>query len=238
MNPLHESEGVRMSLRILGLADLHDRSEMLGLLQDVDADLVAFCGDLHNASMLDQARPAAEALAKIGPPVLIVPGNMDHRDVVPDLWREAGLTMIHGITHRYKGYGFLGLGGMVMRDPKRLGNPARYYHREEDAYDLLSRAHGEIRGVQKVIVITHQPPRGTRDTIYTGERTGSVGLRRFVEEHQPELLLCGHIHEDRGEAMIGRTRIINVGEMRRGHAALIELSDEVSVIWMDLLKSK
>lgn len=226
-----------MSLRILGLADLHDRSEMLGLLGDVDADIIAFCGDLHNASGPEQARPAAEALAKIGPPVLIVPGNMDYRDVVPDLWREAGLTMIHGSSFSYGGCGFLGLGGMVMRDPKRLENPARYYHREDDVDDLLSRAHGEISGVQNVIVITHQPPRGSRDTIYTGERTGSVGLRRFVEEHQPELLLCGHIHEDRGEATIGRTRIVNVGEMRRGHAALIELNDELSVEWIDLLRS-
>lgn len=225
-----------MSLRILGLADLHDSSEMLGLLRDVDADLIAFCGDLHNASGPEQARVAAEALAKIGPPVLIVPGNMDHRDVVPDLWREAGLTMIHGTSFRYSGYGFLGLGGMVMRDPKRFGNPARYYHREEDAYDLLSKAQKEIRDVQKVIVITHQPPRGSRDTIYTGERTGSIGLRCFVEEHQLQLLLCGHIHEDRGEAMIGSTRIVNVGELRRGHAALIELNDEMRVEWLDLLK--
>ncbi len=225
-----------MSLRILGLADLHDSSEMLGLLRDVDADLIAFCGDLHNASGPEQARVAAKALAKIGPPVLIVPGNMDHRDVVPDLWREAGLRMIHGSSFSCKGCGFLGLGGMVMRDPKRLGNPARYYHREEDAYDLLSRAQREISGVQKVVVITHQPPRGTRDRIYTGERTGSVGLRRFVEEHQPQLLLCGHIHEDLGEAMVGSTRIVNVGELRSGHAALIELDDEMRVEWLDLLK--
>lgn len=223
-----------MSLRILGMADLHDRSEMLDLLKDVDADIIAFCGDLHNASAPDQARPVAGALARIGPPVLIVPGNMDHRDVVPGLWKDAGLRMIHGASIRCKGYGFLGLGGMVMRDPKRLGNPGRYYHREEDVYDLLSRAYRDASDVKSVIVITHQPPRGSRDTIYTGERTGSLGMRRFVEEHQPQLLLCGHIHEDRGEALIGRTRIINVGELRRGHAALIDLNDDVRVKWIDL----
>ena len=223
-----------MSLRILGLADLHDRSEMLEPLRNVEADLIAFCGDLHNASGPEQGRTAAEALAKIGPPVLIVPGNMDHRDVVPGLWKEVGLTMIHGTSFGYKGYCFLGLGGMVMRDPRRLGNPGRYYHREEDVYDLLSRAHREASGAKRLIVITHQPPRGSRDTIYTGESTGSTGLRRFVEERQPQLLLCGHIHEDRGEALIGRTRIINVGELRRGHAALIELNDEVRVKWIDL----
>ncbi len=229
-----------MSLRILGLADLHDRSEMLSLLAKADADIIAFCGDLHNASSPLQARPAAEALARVGPPVLIVPGNMDHRDVVPDLWREAGFKMMHGSSLRCGNYGFLGMGGMVVHDPKRLRDPARYYHREEEIYDSLSSAHREVSNSRMVIVLTHQPPRCSRDTIYTGERTGSVGLRHFVEEYQPDLLLCGHIHEDRGEAEIGRTRIINVGEMRRGYAALIELNDDdgIRVEWMNLWEEK
>ena len=68
--------------------------------------------------------------------------------------------------------------------------------------------------------------------VYTGELTGSVSLLRFVEEYQPDLLLCGHIHEDRGEAQIGRTKIINAGEMRRGYAASIELNDEIRVQWI------
>jgi uncharacterized protein len=50
---------------------------------------------MHNAGSKETARPAAFALADLGPPVLIVPGNMDHRDVVPDLWEEADLQMLH-----------------------------------------------------------------------------------------------------------------------------------------------
>jgi len=80
---------------ILGLADLHDRIDMLDRLKGIDADLIVFCGDLHNAGDLQTARPAALALAGLGPPVIIVPGNMDHRDVVHELWDEAGLRMIH-----------------------------------------------------------------------------------------------------------------------------------------------
>ena len=54
-----------------------------------------------------------------------------------------------------------------------------------------------------------------------------MGLRRFIEERQPDLFICGHIHEDRGEAKIGSTKVINVGEMRRGYAAIIELNDVI-----------
>jgi Icc-related predicted phosphoesterase len=37
-------------LRILGIADLHDRVDMLPHASDLDVDLIAFCGDLHNGS--------------------------------------------------------------------------------------------------------------------------------------------------------------------------------------------
>lgn len=67
---------------------------------------------------------------------------------------------------------------------------------------------------------------------YTRESTGSEGLRRFIDEFQPDLLLCDHIHEDRGEAWIGSIRIINVGEMGRGYGAVVERDDEINIRWI------
>jgi Icc-related predicted phosphoesterase len=223
------------ALRILGLADLHDSVEMLEQLRGKKADLIAFCGDLHNASSRDAALPAARALAGLGLPVLIVPGNMDHKDVVPDLWREEGYMMLHRSALLRGDCGFLGMGGMVARDPRRLGDPARYYHSEEEIYSVLAKAFEDIIDAKIKIVITHQPPREAQDTLYSGQSSGSLGLRRFLEEYQPHLLLCGHIHEDRGECRIGSSRIVNVGELRRGFAALIEVDDEqIDVNWIEL----
>jgi Icc-related predicted phosphoesterase len=224
--------GKKKPLRILGLADLHDRIEMLDRLKDIDADLIVFCGDLHNAGNRETARPAAFALARLGPPVLIVPGNMDHRDFVPDLWEEAGLLMLHCSSFCLEDVGFLGMGGMVARDPRRLEDPARYYHHDNEVYETLAAAYQEISNARIKIVVVHQPPRGAQDTLYNGESSGSVSLRRFVEEYQPDLLLCGHIHEARGESFIGSTRIVNVGELRQGFAALIEIGEEIAVNWI------
>jgi Icc-related predicted phosphoesterase len=225
---------MKSSLCILGLADLHDRVEMLDRLRDVDADLIAFCGDLHNGSSRTAGEPVAAALARLGLPVLIVPGNMDHKDVVPQMWREAGLIMLHRSSFRFGDFGFIGMGGMAVHNPRRLEDPARYYHRDGEVYDSLAQAYPGISGSKTIIVLTHQPPRDTRDTIYTGERTGCISLRRFLEEYQPDLLLCGHIHEDRGESQVGPTRIINVGELRQGYAAIIELNGELAVDWIEL----
>jgi Icc-related predicted phosphoesterase len=218
--------------RIIALADLHDCRAMLDRLQGIDADLIAFCGDLHNGGSRETALPAALALARMGPPVIIVPGNMDHKDFVPHLWKEAGLLMLHGSSLLRGDVGFIGLGGMIARDPRRLDDPARYYHGPEEVYPILARCHQKIARAKTRIILSHQPPRGAQDTLYSGESSGSLGLRRFLEDFEPHLLLCGHIHEARGESMVGSCRVVNVGEMRRGFAVLVEIADGISVHWI------
>jgi len=225
-------EGINKPFRILGMADLHNHIEMLDRVREIDADLIVFCGDLHNAGNMETARHTAYALACLGPPVLIVPGNMDHRDFVPDLWEAAGLLMLHRASFCLEDVGFLGMGGMTAKSPRRLGDPARYYHQDDEVYETLAAAYQDIADARIKIVIVHQPPRGAQDTLYNGENSGSVSLRRFVQEYQPDLLLCGHIHEARGESFIGSTRIVNVGELRQGFAALIEIGEEITVNWI------
>ena len=61
-------------------------------------------------------------------------------------------------------------------------------------------------------MITHIPPFGTKlDNL--GVFTGSKGIRKVIEESQPDFCLCGHIHETAGlKDLIGKTKIINVGK--------------------------
>lgn len=124
------------------------------------------------------------------------------------------------------------MGGMIARDPRRLGDPNRYYHRDDEVYSVLEKAYQEVAGTRAKIVIVHQPPPGACDILYNGERSGSSELRRFIENYQPDLVLCGHIHEDRGECHIGSTLVVNVGELRRGYGAVIDLNDEITVKWI------
>jgi Icc-related predicted phosphoesterase len=58
---------------------------------------------------------------------------------------------------------------------------------------------------------------------------GSTVVRAFVEREQPQLVLCGHIHESRGTDEIGRTQIVNPGPVAAGHYAVVDVDVEVAV---------
>jgi Icc-related predicted phosphoesterase len=68
------------------------------------------------------------------------------------------------------------------------------------------------------IFVLHSPPWGTRcDVIHTRQHVGSRAIRRFVERHQPPLVLAGHIHEsprvsNAYQDTIGRSVVINPGQ--------------------------
>ncbi len=60
------------------------------------------------------------------------------------------------------------------------------------------------------VLVTHGPPMGFGDTVWSGEHVGCEDLLRHVRRVKPRLHLFGHIHEARGEWRDGPTRLINV----------------------------
>jgi Icc-related predicted phosphoesterase len=67
------------------------------------------------------------------------------------------------------------------------------------------------------------------DRLASGEHVGSTVIRTFIEREQPDLVLCGHIHESRGTDTIAAARIINPGPASAGHYALVEIDGRVEV---------
>ncbi len=218
-------------MQLLCIADVHNEHTRLRALKEHHSDLIVIAGDLHDGGSPAEAMPVLEELRVFPQKKLIVPGNMDPRLFVEDLWRDYGLQILHRTSFVIGDTGFVGMGGMVARNPKRLGDPARYYHTDDDIYATLTELLQSIRDLENRIVVVHQPPRGVRDRLYNGELSGSIGLRRVIEEQEPDLVICGHIHEDRGASYLGRTLIVNVGEMRNGLAAKINL-DSLEVEWL------
>ena len=69
------------------------------------------------------------------------------------------------------------------------------------------------------IIVSHVPPHGYVDKInwpgipknIKGKHVGSKILLNAIKKYKPKLVLCGHIHEAKGKAKIGKTIVYNLG---------------------------
>jgi len=69
------------------------------------------------------------------------------------------------------------------------------------------------------ILVSHQPPYGILDKVgasyapkeWRGKHSGSVLLLDYIKKHQPQYVVCGHIHEAKGTTKVGKTTVINAG---------------------------
>jgi predicted phosphodiesterase len=67
------------------------------------------------------------------------------------------------------------------------------------------------------ILISHGPPQGVVDRNFTGMHCGSSALRSRLMVAQPQVVVCGHIHEAHGMGKLGKTVIYNVSHVNLGY---------------------
>jgi Icc-related predicted phosphoesterase len=200
-------------MRILAATDIHASRAAAKMIRDRIAehrpDVFVAAGDLTNFGPVEFAR---ELLAGLPVPTLAVPGNCDPRAVVPVLG-ELGVDL-HGKKTSVMGRTFVGIGGS---NPTPFGTPFELTEEE-----ILA----AVRPLMEpgVVLVSHPPPKGYVDVVGSGAHVGSVSIRAILEEFEPPLVICGHIHEARGTARHGATTIVNAGAAREGHSALISLN--------------
>ncbi len=211
-------------ITILTLGDIHGRIGWTDTLRSAarDCRMVLLCGDLTDFGGPDEARRVIEEITAYCPQVYAVPGNCDSPEILPWL-SEAGISL-HGRGIEVEpGLGLCGVGGSnhtPFATPLEL-DP------DELAY-CLERGWTSIAALAVRIVLHHAPPYRTRcDRTRLGLHVGVKGLRAFCEAREPELVVCGHIHEARGIDRIGATVVVNGGMAARGHGALVSIRDRV-----------
>ncbi|MBI3766704.1 MAG: YfcE family phosphodiesterase, partial [Ignavibacteriales bacterium] len=58
---------------------------------------------------------------------------------------------------------------------------------------------------------------------------GSSSVRKFIEKHQPDLAVCGHIHEARGQDSLEKSKIVNCGPAVNGYYAVVEIHHSIEI---------
>ena len=77
---------------------------------------------------------------------------------------------------------------------------------------VMRKFNDKIKRAKKVILIVHQPPYKTKLDRVMEMHCGNKSFSKFIKEKKPDLVICGHLHENEGkEDKIGKTRIVNPG---------------------------
>jgi len=98
--------------------------------------------------------------------------------------------------------------------------PSDYQKEMKKARKGTEKAKRILRNFSKLdILLCHQPPYSILDKVsfpeapkhWKGKNAGSKAILDYVKKYQPKYVLCGHIHEGKGRAKIGKTEVINLG---------------------------
>ena len=212
-------------MKIVYVVDVHDRVERVDeVLRAVpDADVLVVGGDITTAGTSDDAERAIERWRPLATHLLAVAGNMDS-PAIDDRLVDCGVS----IDGRGVVLDDVGFAGVSAAPHSPLHTP--YEIPDEELGRRAAAGLAEVAAARVRIFCPHTPPHGTAcDRIRSGEHVGSRSLRALVEQTQPDVVLCGHIHESRGVDSLGLTQIVNPGPVASGHFALVEVNDTVSV---------
>jgi Icc-related predicted phosphoesterase len=203
-------------MQLLAVADIHGRPDRLRRIRETLArhtvDALVVAGDL--CRWFRAPETLLEALQQLRLPVMAIRGNSDPRRLEDRFAFHPHITSLHLKTVTCGGVSFVGAGGTVP-----LPFASRLDWRERIIEETLCR----LLAPQSVLVV-HPPPRGVLDRVAGRFHAGCRTVNRVIAACRPQLVLCGHIHEQPGVATLGDTVVVNC-TLGRGGGALVALAD-------------
>lgn len=208
-------------MKILAVGDVHGNyKKIMEYLKNNKVDLIIITGDITQFGPAELGEEILNEIGSFNVPVLAIPGNCDPESIHSCIDNSRAVS-IHARSLLIKDIGICGFGGS---NPTPFDTPLEF--EEVQIYEEARKVMDEISNEKITLFITHAPPYGTKtDLLPSGEHAGSTSIRKIIEEYQPALNVCGHIHESVGVDKIGKTKVVNPGEISKGHGCLIQIDD-------------
>lgn len=194
------------------IGDIHDETDNLARIPELgDAKAIIVSGDLTQFGGIAQAKKVLGTIKKTGLPVYAQIGNMDKPEI--DAWLTGEGHNLHcHVFELAPGIAIFGIGGSTITP---FHTPSEF---SEDSYSSwLSECWKKASDFPQQILVSHNPPKDTAcDVIGSGAHVGSTAVREFIEKCQPDICVCGHIHEAKASDKIGKTLVLNPGMLADG----------------------
>lgn len=164
-----------------------------------EAHIVACLGDVSVFSQ--NIEDIIPHLATVHEDILLIHGNHEDPSDLEELSEShKSIEFCHKKISKREGFTFVCYGGDG-------------FSRMDEEFETFINSIKKSLDPKKTIFILHGPPHNTvMDMPFENHHSGSLSYRKVIEDIQPLLVLCGHIHE--GEHLIdtiGKTLILNPG---------------------------
>lgn len=214
-------------MKIIGLPDIHGDFEKIQRLESrlAEVDLVLLIGDITDFGHKAEMEEMVSLVRTVNNHCICVPGNCDYPETEKVL--NSMELNLNGFWKDIGGISFVGLGGSLATpfNGTPFEVPDLYFQTK------LENAEKDLPAERPMILVSHQPPHGTKaDSLNNGMHVGSLAVRRFIEKHQPLVCFTGHIHEGKGISDIGSTQVINPGPVFKGNYAYAEIDNDVKLL--------
>jgi Icc-related predicted phosphoesterase len=192
-------------MKILAAGDIHGDSILAESLAEraekEKADMIVLCGDISGPG--EKTENLLGHFKRRNQNVVIIPGNHETFATADFLAEVYDVTNLHGYTIKYKDIGIFGCGG---------ANIGLESLKEDEIFNILKDGSNKVQDMKKKIMVTHVHPSDSKMEKFSSFVPGSSGLKKAIDDIQPDFLLCSHVHEAEGiEEKIGKTTVINVG---------------------------
>jgi Icc-related predicted phosphoesterase len=202
---------------ILAIGDLHgDMETAARLVERHRPDLLLAPGDWGDPGEVSRADWEG-LLAHVH--VVTVYGNHDDTDLLRSLSNTDGTPVLaeNGRILDVNGLRITGINGIWAKSHRQP-----YYVTDEDVESIVGSLSTDLSPVD--ILLTHGCPLGVADLTPANRHGGQRCFMAAFQALAPRLYICGHLHRRQEYRTKDGALILNTGDGRRAHHALLTLS--------------
>ena len=238
-------------MKILAIGDLHGEVPATKkFLEENSIDLIICPGDFANIDRIRDAIFENWLLINLGIPIESIMGHKQYekarkKSKISQASTMRRLSFLDKKTFfvfgnddepneiKYKNLEYMHLKKRTLYDIDLIGMNSENF---VAPLDVLKVEKLFKKSENRKIFLTHEPPLNTKlDLIRdkksprNGQHTGGQFSSYFIKKFQPELVICGHMHENPGVIKIGKSFVVNPGYGAKGSCAIIEMDKQSEI---------
>jgi Icc-related predicted phosphoesterase len=199
----------RLIMRIVAISDTHNLHHRLKI---PTGDVLLHAGDVSIKGTEEEVHDFLNWFAAQPHPYKVfIAGNHDY------YFEEKSSAEIQAILP--EGVHYLNEESIEINGLKIWGSPITPIPRRRWAFNKIRgeeiQQHWDLIPEDVDILMVHGPPKNILDTILDGSTVGCENLRQTIHRKKPKIMLCGHIHENRGQRQVNDTLFINASSVDR-----------------------